>query len=149
MKKVVITLLASVLLGGINVGFAADSEQEINKKVVSQFYQNAINDKNFAAAEPFLGPWYIQHNPRAQDGIDGFKKYIDYLKSTYPQAHSEIKRIMTDGDYVILHVHSIKEPGTRGQAIVDIFRLEDNKIVEHWDVIQEIPAESANNNGMF
>ena len=134
---------------GTNVGFAAESEQEINKKLVAQFYQNAINDKNFAAAEPYLGSWYIQHNPQAQDGIDGFKQFIEYLKSTYPQSHSEIKRIIADGDYVILHVHSTKEPGTRGQAIMDIFRLEHNKIVEHWDVIQEIPAESANNNGMF
>lgn len=149
MKKMVITLLTYVLVSSANVGFAAESEQEINKKVVTQFYQNALNDKNFTAAEPYLGPWYIQHNPLAQDGIDGFKQFIEYLKSTYPQSHSEIKRIIAEGDYVILHVHSIKEPGTRGQAIIDIFRLEHNKIVEHWDVIQEIPAESANNNGMF
>lgn len=96
-----------------------------------------------------MGPWYIQHNPLANDGIDGFKQYLDYLKSTYPQSHSEIKRVMAEGDYVILHVHSIKEPGTRGQAIVDIFRLENNKIVEHWDVIQNIPDQAANSNGMF
>jgi len=145
----IITLLTYALVIGTNVEFAAESEQEINKKLVAQFYQNAINDKNFAAAEPYLGSWYIQHNPQAQDGIDGFKQFIEYLKSTYPQSHSEIKRIIADGAYVILHVHSNKEPGTRGQAIMDIFRLEHNKIVEHWDVIQEIPAESANNNGMF
>jgi predicted SnoaL-like aldol condensation-catalyzing enzyme len=149
MKKIVLSMLAYILVSCANVSFAAENEQEINKKIVTQFYQNAINDKNFTAAEPYLGPWYIQHNPLAQDGIEGFKQYIEYLKSMYPQSHSEIKHIMADGDYVMLHVHSIKEPGNRGEAIIDIFRLEHHKIVEHWDVIQEIPTESANNNGMF
>jgi predicted SnoaL-like aldol condensation-catalyzing enzyme len=149
MKKIALSVLTYGLLTCGNICFAGDTNQDINKKVVTQFYQTAINDKNFSAAEQYLGAWYIQHNPRASDGIDGFKQFIEYLKNTYPQSHSEIKRVMAEGDYVILHVHSIKEPGTLGQAIIDIFRLENNKIVEHWDVIQDIPKESANSNGMF
>jgi len=62
---------------------------------------------------------------------------------------SEIKRVFADGDYVILHVHSIREPGTRGRAIFDLFKLENGKIVEHWDAVQDIPEKSANENGMF
>jgi hypothetical protein len=57
--------------------------------------------------------------------------------------------VFADGDYVIIHSHAIREPGTRGAAIVDIFRLEDRKIVEHWDIIQPIPDTAANSNGMF
>lgn len=49
----------------------------------------------------------------------------------------------------MVHVHSVLEPGTQGRAIIDIFRLENNKIYEHWDVIQALPIESANSNGMF
>jgi predicted SnoaL-like aldol condensation-catalyzing enzyme len=60
-----------------------------------------------------------------------------------------IKRVLVDGDMVILHVHAIREPGERGVAIVDIFRLENGKIVEHWDVVQPIPEKAANSNGMF
>lgn len=149
MKKV---LAIGLIFWGVifmNVSFASEKEVNIKKKVVMQFYQKAINDKDFNAARQYLGPWYIQHNPMAKDGIDGFEEFINYLSTTYPQSHSEIKRILVDGDYVILHVHSIKEPGTCGQAIIDIFRLENNKIVEHWDVIQSIPEESANTNGMF
>ncbi|STX52195.1 Predicted ester cyclase [Legionella busanensis] len=149
MKKIAAVLLLIGLAISGKSSFAEQSSQEINKEVVTQFYQKAINEKDFSAAEIYMGPWYIQHNPLAKDGIEGFKQYIDYLKQTYPQSHSDIKRIMAEGDYVILHVHSIKEPGTKGQAVVDIFRLENNKIVEHWDVIQAIPEGSANSNGMF
>jgi predicted SnoaL-like aldol condensation-catalyzing enzyme len=66
----------------------------------------------------------------------------------FPASRSEIKRVFADGDYVILHVHAVREPGTRGNAIVDIFKLEDGKIVEHWDVVQPIPEKAANANGM-
>jgi predicted SnoaL-like aldol condensation-catalyzing enzyme len=129
--------------------FSAEPILNNNKAVVLSFYQFAINEKNVEAALPYLGEQYIQHNPNAQDGIEGLKKYIAYLKATYPHAHSDIKRILAEGDYVILHVHSIKEPNTRGEAIMDIFRLEQGKIVEHWDVHQPVPEHSANDNGMF
>ena len=96
-----------------------------------------------------MGPRYTQHNPNAADGPEGFKRFIEFLREKFPNAHSEIKKVFADGDYVILHVHAGREPGTRGNAIVDIFKLENGKIVEHWDVIQPIPEQAANNNGMF
>lgn len=122
---------------------------EKNKKTVIEFYELAINQKNFEAAEKYLGPHYIQHNPSAADGKQGLKNYIKYLGKNMPDYHSEIKRVFAEGNFVILHVHNIPHPGSRGRAIVDIFRLEQGKVVEHWDVIQEIPPESANNNTMF
>lgn len=129
---------------------AADAKQmEANKKAVVAFYQKGINDKDFDAAAKYLGPKYIQHNPGAKDGVDGFKAFVAFLKDKFPGYKSEIKRVFADGDYVILHVHNIREPGTRGRAIMDIFRLENGKIVEHWDVAQDIPETMAHNNGMF
>jgi len=136
-----------LLLSGAAMSLSA--LEESNKENVLAFYQLALNDKNFNAARPYLGEYYIQHNPLAQDGVEGFKKFIEYLAKTYPYSHSEIKRVFNEGDFVILHVHSIKEPGTRGEAIIDIFRLENNKIVEHWDVHQSIPETAANDNGML
>src|SRR5262245_24110955 len=120
-----------------------------NKKTVVDFYEKAINQKDFDAASKHLGPRYIQHNPTAPDGAEGLKGFIGFLKSKFPDAKSEIKRVFAEGDYVILHVHAVREPGTRGRAIVDIFRLENGKIVEHWDVAQDIPEKPANSNGMF
>ena len=74
---------------------------------------------------------------------------VAFLKEKFPNSKSEIKRAIAEGDYVVLHVHSVREPGQRGRAIVDIFRLENGKIVEHWDVIQDVPETAANTNTMF
>ena len=120
-----------------------------NKKNVVEFYEKAINQKDFEAASKYLGSRYIQHNPVAADGSEGLKGFIGFLKSKFPDSKSEIKRVFAEGDYVILHVHAVREPGTRGRAIIDIFRLENGKIVEHWDVAQDVPEKAANGNGMF
>jgi predicted SnoaL-like aldol condensation-catalyzing enzyme len=122
---------------------------EANKKTVEAFYDLIINKKDFDSAKIYIGTRYKQHNPLVADYPEGLKAFIDFLKVNYPQAKSEIKRTFADGDYVILHVHSVRAPDTTGRAIIEIFRLEDGKIEEHWDVIQEIPASSANPNGMF
>jgi predicted SnoaL-like aldol condensation-catalyzing enzyme len=141
-----------VLLVGLHVSpaAAADAQQmEQNKKTVVEFYEKAINQKDFEAASTYLGTRYTQHNPIAADGPDGLKAFLGFLKEKFPQSRSEIKRVLADGDYVILHVHAVREPGTRGSAIVDIFKLEQGKIVEHWDVVQPIPEKAANTNEMF
>ncbi|CCE02508.1 ester cyclase [Bradyrhizobium sp. STM 3809] len=127
---------------------AYSAEEERNKQIVLDFYEQGLNRKDFAAASKYLGT-YIQHNPGAEDGPEGFRKFIEFLKTKFPQSHSEITKVLVDGDFVILRVHAIREPGTRGNAIVDIFRLKDGKIEEHWDSVQPIPEQSANTNGMF
>lgn len=137
----------TMMVTSINASTA--KQQEINKQNVIEFYDQAINQKDFDAASKYLGSRYIQHNPTAEDGSEGLKKFIQFLRDNYPNAHSEIKRVFSDGDYVILHVHSIREPGTLGRAIFDLFRLENGKIVEHWDTVQDIPDKAANQNGMF
>ena len=130
--------------------FAADAAQmEANKKTVLALYEAGLNKKDFEEAKKYFGPKYIQHNPTAPDGIEGFGMFVKFLKEKFPNSHSEIKRVFADGDYVIVHVHAVREPGTRGAAIVDIFRLENGKVVEHWDVRQDIPEKAANDNGMF
>lgn len=149
MKKILLAAGLFISLFTFSAQIFAASNLEENKKTVVAFYEKAINDKNFEAASVYLGPYYIQHNPNAEDGIEGFKKFVHYLKDNFPDSHSDIKRVFAEGDYVILHVHSIRVPGTLGRAIFDLFRLEDGKIVEHWDAVQDIPEQSANSNGMF
>ena len=148
-KETVMKSLALVLALLVVGALPAHADPEANKKAVLEFYDKALNQKDFDAASKYLGPRYIQHNPGAPDGIEGFKKFIEFQREKFPNAKSEIKRAFAEGDYVILHVHGVREPGDRGVAIVDIFRLENGKIVEHWDVVQPIPEKTANNNGMF
>jgi predicted SnoaL-like aldol condensation-catalyzing enzyme len=150
-RMAIAAVVVAIMLGsGAAPVLAADAaQQEANKKVVVEFYDKALNAKDFAAASAYFGPRYVQHNPTAPDGIEGFKAFLSFLRDKFPNSHSEIKKVFADGDYVILHVHAVREPGTRGAAIVDIFKLENGKIVEHWDVRQEIPEKAANDNGMF
>nr|WP_050420017.1 nuclear transport factor 2 family protein [Bradyrhizobium tropiciagri] len=146
------TAVAALLLAlASSSAMAATSEaqQEANRKAVLAFYDKGLNQKDADAALAYVGNRYVQHNPGAADGPEGFRKFIGFLRDKFPNSHSEIKRSFVDGDYVILHVHAVREPGTRGNAIVDIFKLEDGKIVEHWDVVQPIPENPANNNTMF
>ena len=141
-------LLVALLLLGVPAQ-AETAQQEANKKTVLEFYEAAINQKDFDKAAQYIGPRYTQHNPNAADGPEGLKRFLAFLREKFPQAHSEIKQVFAEGDYVILHVHAVREPGTRGNAIIDIFKLENGKIVEHWDVVQPIPEQAANSNGMF
>jgi predicted SnoaL-like aldol condensation-catalyzing enzyme len=128
---------------------ASETQQEANRKVVLDFYEKGLNQKDADAAIALMGNRYVQHNPGAADGPEGFRKFIGFLREKFPNSRSEIKRSFVDGDFVILHVHAVREPGARGNAIIDIFKLENGKIVEHWDVVQAIPENPANGNTMF
>ena len=143
---------AALLLGACaQTGPASTSQarQEANRQTVLAFYEKGLNQKDADAALQYVGNRYVQHNPTAADGPEGFRKFIAFLREKFPKSHSEIKRSFVDGDYVILHVNAVREPGTLGSAIVDIFKLENGKIVEHWDVVQPVPETAANKNGMF
>lgn len=151
MKRLCLAVAALATIAVVTPAIACDTAQEKkNRDVVLDFYDKAINKKDFEAAKVHFGATYIQHNPGAKSGPEGLKGFIGFLKAKFPQYHNEFKKTFCDGDYVIVHVHSKKDPSDRGRAIVDIFRLDANsKVVEHWDVAQEIPEKPANDNGMF
>jgi predicted SnoaL-like aldol condensation-catalyzing enzyme len=141
--------LAAAAAAGAAPAHAADDVREANKRTVLAFYDLALNRSNFDEAAVHFGPQYVQHNPMIKDGIEGFRSFLYELKKQFPDLRSEIKRVFADGDFVILHVHARRQPGELGLAIVDIFRLDQGKIVEHWDVRQPLTEASANGNGMF
>jgi predicted SnoaL-like aldol condensation-catalyzing enzyme len=102
------------------------------------------------AFRTYAGPIYRQHNPLIEDGMEGVRKFGAWIMANHPDARCEIKRVFADGDYVILHSHwHGLSDDPRGEAVVDLFRLENGKVVEHWDVIQPIPETAVNNNTMF
>ena len=150
---------ASILMAALAVLLSACAQQDctdvtnaaedLNKKTVIAFYDAAINDKDFAAASAYLGDKYIQHNPLAADGPEGLQAFLGFAKENLGGFKVEFKRVLADGDFVIVHAHATNGPDDRGSAVMDIFRLEDGKVVEHWDVIQAIPETARNDNTMF
>jgi len=122
---------------------------ERNKQVVVDYYQTAFNGNPEKAIADHFGDRYIQHNPAAADGPEAFTGFVNWLRGEYPNLQLDIKRVLADGDMVVTHSHLILEPGKPGQALADFFRLENGKVVEHWDVVQDVPETAANNNGMF
>jgi predicted SnoaL-like aldol condensation-catalyzing enzyme len=124
---------------------------EANKVATVAFYKQALLEGAVENAfRTYAGTPYRQHNPLIEDEMEGVRKFAAGIMATHPDAHCEIKRVFADGDYVILHSHwHGLSDDPRGEAVVDIFRLENGKMVEHWDVIQPIPDTAANNNTMF
>lgn len=85
----------------------------------------------------------------AEPGLDSLKRFLDARRADSPDSSQSLKRAFVDGDHVILHYHVIRFPNDPGMAVIDIFRLEDGMIVEHWDSVQEVPVASPNPNSMF
>ena len=126
------------------------NKNERNTELVRDFYHLALNlKKPEEAVEKYLGPYYRQHNPGAADGAEAFIAFVKGFTGAFPALHFDFRRFIAEGDLVAVHSHLVRQPQDRGMAVMDIFRIENNKIVEHWDVLQEIPESPANSNTMF
>jgi predicted SnoaL-like aldol condensation-catalyzing enzyme len=120
-----------------------------NKKLVLDFYHQLIGEKDYEAARAYMGAEYRQHAPYATDGHAGIAEWVRKFKEGFPQHHYEVKKVVAEGDLVVLHLHGKNGPNPHGESVVDIFRIKDGKVVEHWDVIQPIPETADNANTMF
>jgi predicted SnoaL-like aldol condensation-catalyzing enzyme len=150
-KRVIFS--ATALLIGIAASGSlahAGTVQEENKKVVTSFYELALNQhKPTEAARRYIGPPYTQHNPNVANGPEGFNKFIETMLKKNPNLKVTIAKVLADGDLVVLHVHLKTDDSDRGLAIAEFFRVENGKIVEHWDVVQPVPEKTASGNSMF
>jgi predicted SnoaL-like aldol condensation-catalyzing enzyme len=127
----------------------APSASDANKAIVLDFIDKAVNRGDFEAAARHVGASYTQHSPIIRDGMEGLRAHLQQLRQSFPLVRAEVKRIFAEGDFVVAQVHARRHPDDPGLAIIDIFRLEGGKLVEHWDVRQPVPEDIAHRNGMF
>ncbi len=144
------SLALTVLTSPLQAGENSVKPKNAAEATVIGLLDTAFNQRKYVEAfDRYVGPYYRQHNPTVADGkqaiIDGMKQWLPSV----PGLHYEFKHLYSDGDRVIVHSLVTTGPPDRGMAVVDIFRLEKGKIVEHWDVAQPVPEKALNTNTMF
>lgn len=138
-------LVLTLLLTSV-ASYGKSSNTELNRSIVVSFYNEVLIQRNAKAIDNYIDNDYVQHNPDVPNGKQALKNFISNVPSKTP---GEIVRVIADGNLVVLHVKRYKLGGEKNRVIVDIFRVENGKIVEHWDVIQAIPNYSQNGNSMY
>ena len=127
------------------------SDREVSERFIEVFYnQNRLTD----GFEAWVHPDYIQHDPNSPTGRDPTIEVLAAHMQANPEMTHDVKRVIygdegPDGTLVAVHYHFKRAPDDRGSAVVDIYRVNDGYLVEHWDVIQPIPEEALNDNTMF
>ena len=124
-------------------------QEEANLKLVLDMFAAVLNPMDSAAVDRFISPSYIQHNQMVEPGVASLKAFLDMIRAETPEAVHDVKRAFVDGDHVTVHYHVRRWPGDLGWAVIDIFRVENDLIAEHWDVMQDVTEGGPNPNSPF
>ena len=125
------------------------SEEQANLDLVLAMFAEVLNPMDSSAVDRFIAPGYIQHSQLAPPGRDALKAFLDMIRAETPDAVHDVKRAFVDGDHVVVHYHVRRWPDDLGWAVIDIFRVEDGLIAEHWDVLQDVVEGGPNPVGPF
>jgi predicted SnoaL-like aldol condensation-catalyzing enzyme len=121
---------------------------EQNKAIVLEAFDTLFNKRDYAAAEQFWSESYIQHSAHIAPGRDGL---LNLIRSLPAELKYENQLIVAEGDFVILHGRFSGHGLPAAWVVADIVRMENGKLAEHWDVIQDeaTEAQSVSKSPMF
>ena len=123
--------------------------EQANLDLVLAMFAQVLNPMDSSAVDRFIAEDYIQHSQLAEPGREALKGFLDMIRQDTPEAVHDIKRAFVDGDHVVVHYHVRRWPEDTGWAVIDIFRVEDGLIAEHWDVMQDVTPGGPNPNSQF
>ena len=124
-------------------------DEQKNLDLVLAMFANVLEPMDSSAVDRFIDADYIQHNPSVAPGREALKAFLDHIRQLHPDATHDIKRSFVDGDHVTMHYNVRRWKGDNGFAVMDIFRIENGLIKEHWDVLQDVVVDGLNSNSQF
>lgn len=146
---VMMRTLALVVVGMLALAGPAQAGLDEDRAVVEALYSRVFNGKDLSAVPELIAADYIQHNPAIETGRNAFVAAFTAYFAAVPGLTVDIKRIVAADSLVVVHAHWRDSPTERGPAVIDIYRIENGKIAEHWDVIRPVPASVANDNRLY
>jgi len=132
-----------------NSATSRTEQEQRNLDHVLALFQNVLVPLEADQVDRYIAADYIQHSPMAAPGRDSLKAFLKTVRAASPHASQSLLRAFVDGDHVIIHYHVKRDPEDRGFVVMDIFRLTNGMVVEHWDCVQDVPAHSPNPISMF
>lgn len=120
------------------------AQEDANLKLVLDMFENVLVPLDSSAVDCYISPDYIQHHQNVEPGREALKGFLDWAKSQPGEAVQTLHRALVDGEYVTIHYHVVRHEGDPGFAVIDIFRVENGMIAEHWDVMQDVNPDRLN-----
>ena len=130
---------------------SSSASEEQNKALVLRLYSEAFNQGKTDVVKELVGAGYVQHDKSVPGGADGQIKQFKDVKAKIPGAVATVKHVAADADLVAVHWHASATPANEatGEAKIDLFRVGEGKLVEHWSITQTVPATTASGNSLF
>ncbi len=125
------------------------AKEQANLEVCTRMYHDMLFKFDASLIDRYLPADYVQHSTAASNGREGLRAFFANRADRFPDVRMKIMAQFADGDFTIFHIHTVREAGDPGMSIIDIFRMEDGMVREHWEVLQEIPADLPHDNGVF
>ena len=119
------------------------------KDFVVKVYKETLEQGDLSRIDEYMRDDYIQHGPHATDGKEGFCGFARTFAAQFPERTITFKRVLCDGDLVMTHSHLVPHPGHLGISVMDVFRIEDGKLAEHWEAFLDVPEQTKSGNPMF